>query len=161
MGELSWTPASQWGNEPEDITLPSGNRIVVHRPDLADLVMSDQNGSIPDGLLNQVVQQIESGKSVEPGEAWRPSRDDLPQMGKFIKLIVQSASVRPRIVDEPTPGRDDELAYRRVSTADRMYIFRWAMPAREVQAAGKFPGESETDVDAEPEMPAVSPEPVG
>ena len=155
MGELKGTAARSWKRPQTDkVLLPSGNEIVLRKPDLAALIMSDETGSVPEGLLNQVLSEL---NGVPAAAEWKPGQKDLPQMGKFIKRIVQVAALNPRIVDVVS-NPDDEVAWEDVEQADRMKIFNWAMPA-EVQAAGQFPQKPGANLELALDVQPVQPEP--
>ena len=198
------TKASLW-QEPAsfELGLPSGNAIEVRPVDMAGLVLSSENGSIPNQLLQQISDSFSGatpdrelichsgtrlpskGEPVLQGDVrgrvvdaegtdemftvrvamlagtkfeagvirfgginnatvqsesaakWRPKLEDLPQMGEFINLICRTASVSPKLVKEVVDP-ENELLVTRLSQADRMFIFNWAMPS-EVHPAATFP----------------------
>ncbi len=210
--------------------LPSGNTVKVKPVDLMGLIMSGDNASIPNGLLDQLSAQLSgqapdrelvcvdgyqlpqpgepceqgairgtvvsatgtvdrftvrvsmiSAGTIQPGEVrfggmnmakvresrqwtWRlgdgdpqKAREELPQMGALIELIVRAAVVEPRLVVEVNDP-ETELAIQRVSSVDRMAIFQWAMPT-EVRPAGSFPAKPAAGVAAASDVQNVSSEP--
>jgi hypothetical protein len=85
------------------------------------------------------------------------ARRELPQLGNFINLIVRAASVSPKLVKEVTEP-ETQWPVDRVTQADKMMIFNWAMP-REVRPAGTFPQKPAAGVAVTPDVQGVSPEP--
>lgn len=89
------------------------------------------------------------------GDAER-ARQELPELGGFIDLIVRAASVMPKVVKEVVDP-ETEIDIKRVKQADKMVIFNWAMP-HEVRPAGTFPEEPAAGVAAAPDVQTVQPE---
>lgn len=223
-----------WNDDPvEVLQLSNNNTIQVAAVDIQALVMSADNKSIPNGLLEQLSAQLngqapdqelvchsgvdlplrgdpvlqgavrghvvdvsgdkehftvrvsvpsgvafQAGKEVRFGgirvamvEAVRPwvyrigggdaekLRQDLPEYGEFINLVVRSASWMPKVVNEVTDP-ETEIDIKRLKLVDKMIILNWAMP-REVRPAGTFPQEPAAGVAAAPDMQVVQPEPSG
>jgi hypothetical protein len=91
---------------------------------------------------------------IEDNEAkWQPKPEDFPRLGAFTRLIVCAAAVSPKLVETVTDP-ETELAYSRLSSADRDFIFAWAMPS-EVRPAETFPQEPPTNLPAAPHVRAV------
>jgi hypothetical protein len=90
---------------------------------------------------------------------WQPKPEDFPRLGAFTRLIVCAAAVAPKLVEAVTDA-ETELAYSRLSSADRDFIFTWAMPS-EVRPAETFPQEPATNLPAAPHVRAVPLEPSG
>jgi len=208
------TRPSEWAQPATiELTLPSGNVVEVRPIDLIGLMMSSENQSIPNGLLEQIGRQIsglapdrelvchsglrlpdvgepvsqglnrglvvtakgneqyfvatvsmQAGDKFEVGEIrfggmnaaiveserakkWTLADEEggdtagvLRDMGAFIDLIARAAAVNPRWVTE-VQNPDEEILISRVSKADRMFVFGWAMPS-EVRPASTFPAES-------------------
>jgi len=125
--------------------------------------------SIPSGAALEAGKEIRfGGNSVAMLESVRPwtwrigggdankAREELPQMGNFINLIVRAASRMPKVVNEVTDP-ETEISIKRLKSADKMIIFNWAMP-REVRPAGTFPQESAASVAAASDVQGVQPE---
>jgi len=89
------------------------------------------------------------------GDAER-ARQELPELGGFIDLIVRAASVMPKVVKEVVDP-ETEIDIKRVKQADKMVIFNWAMP-HEVRPAGTFPEEPAAGVAAAPDVQGIQPE---
>lgn len=200
---MATNPANWRAAEAVELTLPSQNTIAVRPVDMAGLVLSSENGAIPNQLLQQISDSFSGatpdrelichsgtrlpsrGEPVLQGDVrgrvvdaegtdemfvvrvamlagtkfeagtirfgginnatvqsesaakWKPKLEDLPQMGEFINLICRTASVSPKLVKEVTDP-ETELLVTRLSQADRMFIFNWAMPS-EVHPAATFP----------------------
>jgi len=122
--------------------------------------------SVPSGAALQAGKEIRfGGNSVAMLESVRPwtfrigggdaekLRQDLPEYGEFINLVVRSASRMPKVVNEVTDP-ETEIDIKRLKLVDKMIILNWAMP-REVRPAGTFPQEPATSVAAAPDVQVV------
>ena len=123
---------------------------LLHKPDLIGIVLSGK-GDIPNALLNQVLEQIDGKPRSESQDSLTTS--DLPALGGLIDQIVKAAWIGAEGGDEVTP---DDL-----STDQRMWIFQWAMPSREVGALKTFPEQPSSGVESVPDGDEVRATPVG
>ncbi len=88
--------AFSWIEEPVvALKLPSGNTVKVKRPDLLDLVMSDQAGAIPDTLLQQISDSFSGNAKDRELVCHSFTGDTLPGKGE---PVVQG-QVRGRVVE--------------------------------------------------------------
>lgn len=108
------------------------------------------------GICNATVQSVSQWAWRIGGGDAEKARKELPELGNFINLIVRAASVEPKLVNEVLDA-DTEWPIAKVSQADKMVIFNWAMP-REVRPAGTFPEGPTAGVAAAPDLQGIQPE---
>lgn len=147
---MRWTKAKEWKKPApriQQMVLPSGNEVVLNKPDLVGLVANNA-GLIPDQLTPQVADQIE-GKPMPT----KISLKDWPRLGEFIDMVCKTCFVHPVIVDNPDYDKD-ELSLADIEPEDKLFVFKWALPG-EVQLLSQFPQKQGANVGAASEMPEL------
>ena len=129
------------------LTLPSGFEIEARRIALANWLAT---GRMPQRFVTEVMKATRKGKALD-GEklAAALDGDDLLKMLEFMRDVVQSAVVSPRIVVGGTG--EDEIDPSEIPAEDFQFIFAWAMAGSpdipvetatggvSVDALGRFP----------------------
>lgn len=117
----------------------------IRRPDLIDLVFAS-NGDAPDFLTQLVLNQL-NGKKTDKVEV-RITRETLPELVEVVNSVAIASLVRPRLRrdDEVDPTR---ISVRRLSFADRLFVFNKVIGSGEYAAAKSF-RDGEPDAGAEP-----------
>jgi hypothetical protein len=158
--------AQQFREQIEEHTLPGrGMTVLLRRPDISALIMEHPDGDVPSALTAQLLDSLKAGagkarKNGKGPQGWDIGAEDLPQVSRFINLLVRAALISPRIADEPDYDAD-EIAVADLTGDERLYIFTFAFPqAQQVAAAGRFPGEQVAGVDAVADGEGVQPEAV-
>lgn len=118
--------AAQWDEpDPEELTLPSGKKVLVRMPDL--LVMA-KAGLIPDALSPIVESFIfdKEGTIAKINDTNKPPGSrlaDYSQYMKYVDVLVVGACVAPVVRFAPKAG---ELHPDQIATPDRIAIWQWA-----------------------------------
>lgn len=148
------------------------------------VVQGSLRGNVVDVTGNEehfkVRVSVPSGVQFKPGEVrfggmsaatienvkewqWRIDNDSIEQarlglatFGGFLDLIVRTASVMPKVVNE-VADPETEIDIKRLKQIDKMIIFKWAMP-HEVRPAGTFPQEPAAGVVITPDVQSVQSE---
>ena len=120
--------ASVWKRETDTLELSKGP-VQVIRPDLFDIVMSDTDGVIPDGMTNQILDRFKpaDGNKKRKPQVWQPEKKDLAGMYKFIRLMATAALVEPRI-GEKADYANGVIEFDDLSPEDKIKVFEYAMP---------------------------------
>lgn len=125
--------ASAWAVTPDELTLSKGTVLVV-KPDLLALVMTDTEGNIPDAITNRILDRFkpdDGAKKKRKPEGLQPDKADMDGMYRFIRLMVTAAMHWPRIVDKPDPDyQNGEIKYEDLARnqEDLLKVFEYAMP---------------------------------
>jgi hypothetical protein len=114
------TKASEWRNKtlkPIELELPSGLTVLVRKPPLHLWIA---RGKLPENI-------VQASLNIQPGQTSPPplSNDQLRSLFKFVREVVTTTVVEPRIVENPTS--DDEISPDDVPLDDANFIFAWAM----------------------------------
>ncbi len=113
--------------EAEELTLPSGAKILARRPDLVQLAAW---GRLPLGLVS-VLQ--EGGTAGASGE-------DVVALIRNLRELLVYCWVEPRITENPREG-EEEIHPRHISQEDCLYTLRWAVRHEEARKLEPFRGE--------------------
>jgi hypothetical protein len=147
------TPAALWKPVTFEEVLPSGKVARLKKPDIVGLVMSSDNGDVPDWLTGMVAREITGEHRDVEMFTGNDSEDRkrLAGLGTFMEKLVRLAFVEPRIA--PASREPDyeagEIAYSDLDSTDKMWVMNWSMP-RGRDAAEAFPAEQAGRVDAAP-----------
>ena len=145
--------AQQFQQAIEEHTLPvRGMVVTLRRPDISALIMEHPDGDVPSALTSQLLDSlkpVKRGRNSKNGaRGWDIQIEELPQVSRFVNLLVRAALISPRVVDEPDYDAD-EISIDDLIAEEKEYIFAFAFPqAREVAASARFPGEQMASVDA-------------
>lgn len=144
--------AQQFREQIEEHTLPGrGMTVLLRRPDISALIMANAEGDVPAALTQQLLDSLKPGSKRKNGkqpEGWDIGAEDLPQVNRFMNLIIRATLISPRIRETPNYD-EDEIEIGDLIDAERQYIFSYGFQqAREVAAAAQFPGGQVAGVDA-------------
>lgn len=137
------TPAKEWRNL-HNVTLPSGRRVVLRKPDLFRLILKAKDGKIPNGLRSWALNKI-MGKAT--AETWKPETEaDVVGYVDMVEYMCEVCFAEPVITENPN-YEAGEISVLDIDRDDREYVFKWAAP-QGVGAAQAFPEQSTRNVDA-------------
>ena len=151
MTNLQPTAASQWQRSTKLVTLPSGKVAEIKEIDLAGLILTAEEGAIPDIITQQMVDDL-AGKTTQRSQKKSAEMEltakDLPGLMGFVDMVVRSCMVTPRVVESgKVPDRDaGEIAIEDIDVTDRMFLFGDLMPSQEMATASRFRNGPATDV---------------
>jgi len=144
--------AQQFHEQIEAHKLPGrGMTVLLRRPDISALIMANAEGDVPAALTQQLLDSLKPGSRRKNGKAttgWDIGAEDLPQVNRFMNLIIRATLISPRISDTPNYD-EDEIEIGDLVAQEREYIFSYGFQqAREVAAAAQFPAGQVAGVDA-------------
>lgn len=144
------TPAKEWRNL-HDVTLPSGHKVRLKRPDLFRLILKAKDGKVPNGLRSWALNKI-MGK--ESNGTWEP-KDAVDVIGyvDMMDYMCEVCFVDPPIVEKPNYA-NGEISIEDIDAQDREYVFKWAAPPG-VGAAQTFSEQPGTGVAAAPDVQPI------
>lgn len=125
-----YAPTGAWSSPYEDFTTPSGQRCLIKKLDLPDLVSAGLLDQM-DNLSPLADEAIRRGEGQPPIDVMKAMRNPatiraiLPVLDKVLKMVV----VKPELHDAPAPGEPlvPGRAYlHAVSLTDKMAIFNRA-----------------------------------
>ena len=121
------------------VKLPSGFVARLRPVSIYDLV---SEGQIPDILTPIALQTLITG-----GVEVQDDKAAAQRTADFVNVLVKHAFLKPRIVDEPDPESNYEIALEDVLGIDRTFIFTWLVGGQ-VDALRGFLDQQKTDVHA-------------
>lgn len=118
------TPINEWEPQAEEVTLSSGRRAKLLRPDLVAMIAGD--GDTPDVLSNLVLSMVtgDSGKrelDITP--------DTLPQIMKSLNVVNKACFVEPKLWDNDFAD-EEHIPIKWLTFQERGEVFGWALGAK-------------------------------
>lgn len=145
------TTGKEWRAKTRPVlTLPSGNRVRVKRPDILKMAGDKQ---LPDVITNMVMAGV---MGVKPSLPDFTQPENMATLNDTLDVMCRACFVEPRIVDNPQT--DDEIALSDVDLQDKIHVFGWAFGAEGEQVATFRPGQV-GDMGTVPASQPVSPDP--
>lgn len=135
MADLKVSSAADFKPVEQLLKLPSGLVVKVKDVDVASLIMSADDGEIPDWLGNQVVDMF-TGKSGKPKNV-PIDKKNLPGIMAMINTFVRAAVVEPIIVRSGANYEAGQINQDDLKIDDRVHIFQLILP-EELKAAETF-----------------------
>jgi len=118
-----------------ELTLPSGVTVRVERPDLGAWFVS---GRLPQGLSLVSFQRFLQGET--PAAEIQPECIDA--VAEFMRDMIVSALIEPRIVPDAVALEPGELHYRDLGAEDASFLFGWVTRSEEVARLATFRGDA-------------------
>jgi hypothetical protein len=100
--------------------LPSGERVGIRIPDLAQMI---ESGDIPQHLLDAALEAAQPNPNPEP-----PTKEKILQQHEWTKALVLMSVVEPKLSDSD---------YKDIPTEDKEFIVAIATRARDLDAEGE------------------------
>lgn len=142
------TPAADWRRH-EVVTLPSGKRARLRRPDVIELIMAD--GQVPDFLTPVVLAGLRGQDVDQQATEFEVTQENIGAIFELVNTIARAAFVEPTISDKPDAELgENEIRLEHVGFGDKTWIMNWAMGA-ESASAGRFRTEPSGGVGPVPE----------
>lgn len=122
---LAWRnqAKSQQANQPTELSLPSGARVLVRRPPVVAWMHA---GRLPQTLVS-VLLKAGSGQNPQKNLLSEMNDTQFMEAMTFMADAVREAVIEPRIVVKADPDNPDEIGLEEIPDEDFNFLFEWIM----------------------------------